>query len=667
MKFRDLTIAKKFSLIVIVFMVVFILIMSISLRVVVGFVLDRYFAGEVREKAALATSNIESMRNTALAATEWFQNSPRLLRAFQANDRDAAVKVGKTAMKSFNLDYFVVTDKTGTVFVRAHSPEKFGDSISNQANIKKAFDGQRSVGIEEGTVVKYSIRAGAPLMDEGGRIVGAISMGYVLSNDSFVDGQKKILGCDTTVFYGTERISTSLIRDGKRLTGTQLEHQKIIDTVLGEGKEYYGDATILGKLYHTAYLPLRDVNGKATGIFFVGKDADVINDLIWNLRIFMLIILALTGTGFVALIIKSVRTLILRRIEKTTAMLKDIAGGEGDLTARIESNSNDEIGELGDNFNTFTAKIQGVVRDIIGIAQNLAAASEELSASTMNFSESAQGQAASVEQVNATTEELAAGMEHIATSTTAEFKNVNTLAERMSALSSSIERMGRIIGDATTLTGEMSGHARAGSESLGLMDSSMQTITESSQKVSSILEIINNISDQINLLALNAAIESARAGEAGRGFAVVADEISKLADQTARSLKEIGALIKVNSDEITRGHQNVDTTGHTMRLIIDSMSSISGMMDGISASMREQLEANEGMRRIVDDVRSRTEEIKNATGEHLRATDEIVKSSGYINEKTQTIASGAEELASTAEEITGMAETLRMKVDFFKV
>ena len=81
------------------------------------------------------------------------------------------------------------------------------------------------------------------------------------------------------------------------------------------------------------------------------------------------------------------------------------------------------------------------------------------------------------------------------------------------------------------------------------MNVSITNITESSQQVTDIISIIDDISDKINLLSLNAAIEAARAGEAGRGFAVVADEISKLADQTAASINDIDSLIRKNNNE----------------------------------------------------------------------------------------------------------------------
>ena len=291
----------------------------------------------------------------------------------------------------------------------------------------------------------------------------------------------------------------------------------------------------------------------------------------------------------------------------------------------------------------------------------------ELNRATGIFSDNSQSQASSIEEVNATTEELSAGMEMISESTKGQAEGMRALIDRIKDLSDLINETGRSIDESIDLGVKMSSEARNGESSLKSMTESMDKIEASSSQVYDIIKIINDISEQINLLSLNAAIESARAGDAGRGFAVVADEISKLADQTAGSIKDINRLIRSNEEEIRNGSSKVDEAVRVFGIIIHGVEQVMSMMNKVSGFMNRQIEARNGISDVSDVVSVKTEEIKNATNEHRISTEEIVRASGGINEMTQSIAGAAEEMASMAEEITSMSDILKSRVDFFRV
>ncbi len=659
-------ISTKLSALAISVIVTFLIVSSISMMLVIKSVLGNYINAEVKAKSIVLEQNIEMMKKKSSLAAEWLSSTPELINAYKRGDRTAAINFMEIALKSTDFDYFVFTDNMGMVFLRTHDPERFGDNVSKQIEVKKALNGEKSVGIEEGELVKFSIKAGMPVK-EAGKIIGAISIGYNLSSNSFPDEQKRILGCDVTVFHHDERLATSLILDGKRLTGTRMEHPLIIENVLKKGQNYYGNATILKKLYHTAYLPLKDVNNNISGMLFIGKDAGVIGNLIFKLFLYQNITLSLLGVLFITMFYSFIKRILIRRLNLVTARLKDIAEGEGDLTVNLDAGYNDELGQLSTSFNKFVKKIRDVIFDIKGISHDLSEMSKQLSSTTIVFSDNAQNQASSVEEVNATTEELSAGMEFISDNTKIQHDNLAQMVEKMNELSSIINNMGKQVTESHKLANSMSDNAKKGEVSISTMNSSMNMINESSSKVSNIIQIINDISDKINLLSLNAAIESARAGEAGRGFAVVADEISKLADETAGSIKEIDKLIKLNNSEIIKGLAISDDTNRIIGSIIKGVESVTSMMNSLTDFMQNQINARDKMNVVADVVKLKTDEIKNATSEHLISTEEIVRATSTINEMTQAIAAGAEEMASMSEEISGMADTLKCRVDFFKV
>jgi methyl-accepting chemotaxis protein len=220
----------------------------------------------------------------------------------------------------------------------------------------------------------------------------------------------------------------------------------------------------------------------------------------------------------------------------------------------------------------------------------------------------------------------------------------------------------------TALTSSnISNRAAAGEESLNEMNISMKKITDSSKQMTNIVGMINDISEQINLLSLNAAIEAARAGHAGKGFAVVADEISKLADATSKSIKDITTLITSNNNEIKKGMSSALETIDIISNIIKDIGNIGNQVETISQSMKDQLETNNTVNTEVIEVKNRADFVSTATSEQKIAIAEVAKSIQSITELTQSNATGSEEMASSSEEIAAMAESLKSKIEFFKV
>jgi methyl-accepting chemotaxis protein len=309
-------------------------------------------------------------------------------------------------------------------------------------------------------------------------------------------------------------------------------------------------------------------------------------------------------------------------------------------------------------------EILGALKDM---GQILTSSSHKMTSTMRDFSDNVQHQAATTEEISASVEELSAGVENVSKSAQEQNNSLNGLTNKLNGLSNVIIDMSQQIKDTMTNVNTISNQVKTGNESLTEMNDSMKKINTSSHEVSGIIQIINDISDQINLLSLNAAIEAARAGDAGRGFAVVADEISKLADKTATSIKDIDRLIKGNDSEIQRGMQNVESVVNMINTIVTGVTTISEQMNSIYQIMNDQLNRNELVTKDAKAVQTLSEQIKSATDEQKTAFEEIVKSITVINQLTQSNADGSEAISINSENVKEMAEELNRHIDFFKI
>lgn len=325
-----------------------------------------------------------------------------------------------------------------------------------------------------------------------------------------------------------------------------------------------------------------------------------------------------------------------------------------------------EIYEMGAWFNVFIINVHTVVQGIRELVDELFVSTEMMSSTTAAFTENASSQAASAEQIMASIEETSANFENIVNRTEEQNSALEQMIEKVNDLSGLIENMGVEVKDAQTNTKEFSSRARVGEESLHFMNDVMNKISKSSGEMIGILGMIEEISEQINLLSLNASIEAARAGEQGRGFAVVADEISKLADRTAESLKNIDNLIKENEHEIGQGLGRVNDAVATITEIIEGFESISMVMNVIASFMNDQIETNTMVNGEVERVKQNSDIIKVAAQEQRTASTEIVKSISLINELTQNNTEGSEKLAQNARTVAARATALKETIKFFK-
>ncbi len=288
------------------------------------------------------------------------------------------------------------------------------------------------------------------------------------------------------------------------------------------------------KLGYAEYLPKWDwVLG--TGIYIDDVDQQVAAYRLQrseNLRqqTYWVVGISLLGLFVTSILVSVIVTRAIKPLQHVADSLKDVAAGGGDLTARLNVESRDEVGEVAKAFNQFMDKLHPLVRDIRASAQTVQTASDTLEQQSSKANTQMQEHCLETDKVVTAVTEMSMTAREVANNTNATaqaIENANgQIADAQLEVNQAIDGIGLLVND------------------VNLTSEAIAQLSQHTEQITTVLDVIGEIAEQTNLLALNAAIEAARAGEQGRGFAVVADEVRSLASRTQTSTAQINDTIK---------------------------------------------------------------------------------------------------------------------------
>ena len=306
-----------------------------------------YSESLINEKILANTQSLkfilnDSRDNSKAAAASMALNMDAI-QAIKERDRKKILQIFTPTLDLYRIHYFTICDHKGIVLARTYEPESFGDSVVNQQNVQDALDGRISSYFEEGTLIKISVRTGAPVYDTDGALLGAISAGVRFDTDSVVDDLKKLLNAEVAVFYGATRIATTIIQDRQRAVDMVL-HPDIAKTVIENRQEYSGETNILGTQYKTFYMPLLNAHNHAFATFFLGTPIEELLQAS-NRLILDGIVIGLIGLAASIVLLSFTISSISGPLTKLANDMDEIA--DGNLKVTITAQSEDEVGRLG--------------------------------------------------------------------------------------------------------------------------------------------------------------------------------------------------------------------------------------------------------------------------------------------------------------------------------
>lgn len=349
-------------------------------------------------------------------------------------------------------------------------------------------------------------------------------------------------------------------------------------------------------------------------------------------------LLAMLLAVMLALVIAVVITKSITRPLRRAVSLAS-AVSEGDLTRKIEINSQDETGQLLQALNTMQQKLKDAIQGIADSAMQLASASEQLNAVTADGSQALQQQNDEIQQAAAAVTEMSSAVDEVA--------HTATQLSADSAATVQISDAGQQqVQDTLSALNKMNEELKASS-------AVVSGLAVQAKDIGQMLDVIRHIAEQTNLLALNAAIEAARAGDAGRGFAVVADEVRALAQRTQQSTKEIEQIvmsIQGGTGDAVQSIQHSATTAAQALLIAKS--------------------AGEALKQItlqIYKINDGNTIIASAAEEQAKVAREIDRNIINVSDLSQQTAAGASQASAAAHDLSRLATGLNGLVMQFKL
>ncbi|HHI5036767.1 TPA: methyl-accepting chemotaxis protein [Vibrio parahaemolyticus] len=377
----------------------------------------------------------------------------------------------------------------------------------------------------------------------------------------------------------------------------------------------------------------------AVGSVRVFSDSNILDAKLMDFLYTNIIDLIVLDTIISIVIVLVLSVTVIRPISQLTDVIKDLASGEGDLTNKLEPAKYQEFVDITEGINNFTESLRAIVQNVnqsSDVLKDKAQANRVTAKTNAQKLEIQKHQLATIADAATKLNQSVSTVAETASETAEQAHTASFLA---SSVNNTIESSANAI---INLCGDMI-HVKK----------EMYILIEEGEKITTVLNVIQDISDQTNLLALNAAIEAARAGEQGRGFAVVADEVRNLAVKTSESTEQI--------------QKNIVALGSATKSVEEELTRIATLLEKTASQVGESQGSVSEVQSLITILSERSGQISQATDDQRMAVEEISQAIVEASEASNEVSSGATKNAQRTDQVLELSQSIAQHMSKFRV
>ncbi|MER2107605.1 MAG: methyl-accepting chemotaxis protein [Solibacillus sp.] len=488
----------------------------------------------------------------------------------------------------------------------------------------------------------------------------------LVGDTEIVDLVKELTGGNAaSIFQGDTRVSTNIVENGERTTGTQIS-DAVADVVLAQKQTFTGIANVLGEEHEAVYAPVFNSAGDVIGVWSTAVPTapyiEIAKGSIWQ-NILIALVISLATVLIISLFVRNQIARPLDYLKKNATELANL-----NLNTKIlNAKGNDEIADLASAFKEMQGRLKNTIQVVSDSSHQVASSSQLLAESSHQTSEASMQIAQTMNEIALGTTNQSDQVENIVRMMQSTIQQVEvSLQQAEETLHSAIDSTD-IAKRGEAAINEAIKHLGTVTQTVSYATDSIQKLGKRSEEIGGIITAITGIAEQTNLLALNASIEAARAGEHGKGFAVVAAEVGQLADQSRKASGQITELIGDIQAETSVTVRTMESNLLAVEEQVTIITKGGEALEEIVTRVTQTEQGVEQMKNAFVQINDNSHEVQNA----IHDISKIIEDAAAA---TEEVAATSEEQSATVEEITGnsnelanISNSLRLEVEKFQV